>query len=104
LTSTITRIVASPRPASSARQRSDERGGRKSTASDRNPAGSQAGLRRSPVYEITGRNEPFKGTEVSHKSVAVLVVELVVNPDRLVRANVGVNKPNTEGDRPAFMQ
>ncbi len=55
-------------------------------------------------YEITGRNEPFKGTEVSRKSVAALVVELVVNPDRLVRANVGVNKPNTDGDRPAFMQ
>ncbi|MBN3778963.1 SDR family oxidoreductase [Burkholderia sp. Ac-20345] len=54
-------------------------------------------------YEITGRDEPFKGTEVSRKSVAALVTELVAHPDRLVRANVGVNKPGTDGDRPAFV-
>ena len=54
-------------------------------------------------YEITGRDEPFKGTEVSRKSVAALVAELVENPERLVRANVGVNKPNTDGDKPAFV-
>lgn len=53
-------------------------------------------------YEITARNEPFKGTEVSRKSVAALVAELVQHPDRLVRANVGVNKPGTDGDKPAF--
>jgi len=53
-------------------------------------------------YEITGRDEPFKGTEVSRKSVAALVTELVAHPDRMVRANVGVNKPGTDGDRPAF--
>ena len=53
-------------------------------------------------YEITGRDEPFKGTEVSRKSVAALVTELVAHPERLVRANVGVNKPNTAGDKPAF--
>lgn len=54
-------------------------------------------------YEITGRDAPFKGTEVSRKSVAALVAELVENPGRLVRANVGVNKPNTDGDKPAFV-
>ena len=54
-------------------------------------------------YEITGRDEPFKGTEVSRKSVAALVVELVAHPERLVRANVGVNKPNSDGDKPAFV-
>jgi len=53
-------------------------------------------------YEITGRNEPFKGTEVSRKSVAALVTELIAHPDTLVRANVGVNKPHTDGDKPAF--
>ena len=53
-------------------------------------------------YEITGRDESFKGTEVSRKSVAALAVELIEHPDRLVRANVGVNKPNTDGDKPAF--
>ena len=54
-------------------------------------------------YEITSRSEPFKGTEVSRKSVAALAVELIEHPDRLVRANVGVNKPNTDGDKPAFV-
>ncbi|MEE9873257.1 MAG: SDR family oxidoreductase [Delftia lacustris] len=53
-------------------------------------------------YQTTARNEPFKGTEVSRKSVASLVVDLVRHPERLPRANVGVNKPNTEGDKPAF--
>ncbi|MBZ5790589.1 SDR family oxidoreductase [Burkholderia contaminans] len=53
-------------------------------------------------YEITARDEPFKGTEISRKSVAALVAELVEHPDRLVRANVGVNKPGTDGDKPAF--
>ncbi|MGV5306964.1 SDR family oxidoreductase [Pseudomonas aeruginosa] len=54
-------------------------------------------------YEITSRDEPFKGTEVSRKSVATLAVELIEHPDRLVRANVGVNKPNTDGDKPVFV-
>jgi uncharacterized protein YbjT (DUF2867 family) len=54
-------------------------------------------------YEVTARDEPFKGTEVSRKSVAALVVELMKQPGKLVRANVGVNKPGTEGDKPAFV-
>lgn len=54
-------------------------------------------------YAITSRDEPFKGTEVSRKSVAALAVALIEHPDRLVRANVGVNKPNTDGDKPAFV-
>ncbi|NYJ08059.1 SDR family oxidoreductase [Petropleomorpha daqingensis] len=54
-------------------------------------------------YEVTGRTEPFKGTEVSRKSVAALVGELVGAPDTRVRANLGVNKPGVAGDRPSFM-
>lgn len=54
-------------------------------------------------YEITSRDQPFKGTEVSRKSVAALVTELVQHPDRLIRANIGVNKPNTDGAKPAFI-
>lgn len=53
-------------------------------------------------YEITQKDEPFKGTEVSRKSVASLVVKLVESPDFQVRRNLGVNKPNTDGDKPAF--
>jgi uncharacterized protein YbjT (DUF2867 family) len=54
-------------------------------------------------YEITSRDMPFKGTEVSRKSVAALVTELIAHPDTLLRANVGVNKPNSDGDKPAFV-
>ena len=31
-------------------------------------------------YETTGRDEPFKGTEVSRKSVAALVIECIHHP------------------------
>ncbi|OXJ08178.1 SDR family oxidoreductase [Burkholderia sp. AU6039] len=55
------------------------------------------------AYEVTARNEPFKGTEVSRKSVAALVTELVEHPDKLMRGNVGVNKPGTDGVKPAFV-
>lgn len=54
-------------------------------------------------YEITERNEPFKGTEVARKSVAALVVELLQAPGALGDRNIGVNKPNSNGDKPAFM-
>ena len=54
------------------------------------------------TYEVTQKDEPFKGTEVSRKSVAALVTDIVTHPDRCVRANLGVNKPGTDGDKPAF--
>lgn len=54
-------------------------------------------------YEITQRSEPFKGTEVSRKSVADLVVKLIESADFLARANVGVNKPGTDGEKPGFL-
>jgi uncharacterized protein YbjT (DUF2867 family) len=54
-------------------------------------------------YEVTQRGEPFKGTEVSRKSVAALVVDIVTSPDLWSRSNLGVNKPGTDGDKPAFM-
>ena len=54
-------------------------------------------------YEVTQKDEPFKGTEVSRKSVASLVADIVKDPNRESRANLGVNKPGSEGDRPAFM-
>ena len=36
-------------------------------------------------YETTERNEPFKGTEVSRKSVAALVVECIRKPKAFSR-------------------
>lgn len=54
-------------------------------------------------YETTQRHEPFKGTEVSRKSVAALITKIIATPELDQRSNLGVNKPNTDGDKPAFM-
>lgn len=54
-------------------------------------------------YETTERNEPFKGTEVSRKSVAALIVRLIDSLKFDSRRNLGVNKPDSDGDKPAFM-
>ncbi|MDH6286421.1 SDR family oxidoreductase [Rhodococcus opacus] len=54
-------------------------------------------------YEVTQRDEPFKGTEVSRRSVAALIADIITSPDKWSRTNVGVDKPGTDGDRPAFM-
>lgn len=53
-------------------------------------------------YETTQKNEPFKGTEVSRKSVAAYVTSLVKDPAKDVHGSVGINKPNTDGDKPAW--
>ncbi len=46
-------------------------------------------------YETTQKGEPFKGSVVSRKSVADLVVKLAVTPGLEVRRSLGVNKPNS---------
>lgn len=53
-------------------------------------------------YETTERGEPFKGTEVSRRSVAALVVAIIRNPAMASRGNLGVDKPGTDGDKPSF--
>ncbi len=53
-------------------------------------------------YEITQKGEPFKGTEVSRKSVADLVVKLIKGPETEIGMNLGINKPGTEGPKPSF--
>lgn len=57
-------------------------------------------------YETTSENrhEPFKGTQVARKAVAAYVVSVIENPSKDVRDSIGVNQPNTDGDRPLFMQ
>lgn len=54
-------------------------------------------------YETTGKGEPFKGTVVSRRSVGDLVIHLIRNPGLHVGANLGVNKPGSDGDKPYFM-
>lgn len=53
-------------------------------------------------YEITQKGDPFKGTEVSRKSIADLVVKLIDDPSKEIRASLGVNQPNTDGTKPSF--
>lgn len=54
-------------------------------------------------YEMTGSDEPFKGTEVSRASVADYAFKLIQNPKLAERSSVGLNKPNTDGDKPSWM-
>lgn len=54
-------------------------------------------------YETTERNENFKGTVISRKSVAALVVKIIQEPNFASRKNLGVNKPNSDADKPYFM-
>lgn len=44
-------------------------------------------------YEITQKGEPFKGHDVSRKSLADLIVKLTVTPGLEVRRSLGVSKP-----------
>ena len=53
-------------------------------------------------YETTQKGEPFKGTEVSRKSIADLVVSLINDPSMEIRHSLGVIQPNTDGDKPSF--
>lgn len=51
-------------------------------------------------YEITQKNESFKGTEVSRKSVAAVVVKIAKDPSLYLKGNIGINKPNTDYNKP----
>ena len=44
-------------------------------------------------YETTQKGQPFKGSVVSRKSVAALVVQLAESPELEVRRSLGVSKP-----------
>jgi hypothetical protein len=44
----------------------------------------------------------FTQMEVSRKSVADLIVRIIQSPRLHTRANLGVNKPGTAGDKPSF--
>ncbi len=54
-------------------------------------------------YETTAKGQPFKGTVVSRKSVADLIAKLIANPGLYVGESLGVNKPDSDGDKPYFM-
>lgn len=54
-------------------------------------------------YEITAKGQDFKGTVVSRKSVGDLIAKVITKPELHVGESLGVNKPNTDGDKPYFM-
>lgn len=54
-------------------------------------------------YETTQKNEMFKGTEVSRQSIADFVIKLINDPTEHINESVGLNKPNTDGDKPAWI-
>lgn len=53
-------------------------------------------------YELTVKGQAFKGTEVSRKSVAQLVTQIIDDPNQMIRESVGISKPGTDGDKPAW--
>lgn len=54
-------------------------------------------------YEKTvGAQTSFKGTEVSRLSVADYIVNIIKNPEEDFKSNVGLDKPGTDGDKPAW--
>lgn len=46
-------------------------------------------------YETTRKGEPEKGSVVSQKSLATLIATIIESPQKYVRENLGVNKPNS---------
>ncbi len=54
-------------------------------------------------YEVTAKGQPFRGTVVSRKSVADLILQVIAKPELHIGGNLGVNKPGTDADKPYFM-
>ena len=54
-------------------------------------------------YELTTKGQPFRGTVVSRKSVADVIVQVIAKPELHIGGNLGVNKPGTDADKPYFM-
>jgi len=46
-------------------------------------------------YETSRKGEPEKGSVISQKSLATLITKMIESPEKYVRENLGVNKPNS---------
>lgn len=53
-------------------------------------------------YQKSKKGEPITNTEVSRKSIASYVYELIKNPSEDVHESIGLEKPGTEGDKPSW--
>lgn len=54
------------------------------------------------IYETTEKGEPFKGTEVSRKSIGYLVADITQDLPKYAHRSIGVDKPGTDGDKPSW--
>ncbi|MBO9201985.1 MULTISPECIES: NAD(P)H-binding protein [Niastella] len=55
-------------------------------------------------YKFTQKGTPITCTEISRKSVADMVVNLIEKPELYIGTSLGLEKPGTEGNKPSFMQ
>jgi len=46
-------------------------------------------------YETTRKGTPEKGSVVAQKSLAALITKIIESPEKYIRENLGVNKPNS---------
>jgi uncharacterized protein YbjT (DUF2867 family) len=46
-------------------------------------------------YETTRKGEPEKGSVISKKSLAMFISMVIESPEKYVRENLGINKPNS---------
>ncbi|HEX2846183.1 MAG TPA: NAD(P)H-binding protein [Chitinophagaceae bacterium] len=53
-------------------------------------------------YGTTKKGEPFIGTEVARKAVGAYIADVILHPEKDIKASVGINKPGVYGDKPAF--
>lgn len=53
-------------------------------------------------YETTEKGEPFKGTEVSRKTIGQVVAKITQDPAPYAHRSIGVDKPGTDGDKPSW--
>ncbi|EHO52080.1 NAD(P)H-binding protein [Lentilactobacillus kisonensis] len=49
-------------------------------------------------YELTEKGEPFKGTIISRKSIADLVMKIIKDPSLYEHSSLGIDQPGTDGD------
>jgi len=51
-------------------------------------------------YELTEKGEEYKGTIVSRKSIADLIVKIIKDPTIHQKSSLGIDQPGTDGDKP----
>lgn len=55
------------------------------------------------AYEEKTLKQAFTGTEVSRASVADFALKVINDPNQYQNESIGLNKPNTDGDKPSWM-